>query len=371
MASQEEKAKGKGVPGEEEDEIESLEKHLEDMKLQGEEEEDLDLSEELDELVKETRWLALFRVHMTKPFSHAALFSVMRNAWAAAKEVTFKARKPNLFVVQFNCLGDWTRVMEGRPWLFRGAAIVMEEYDGISDVKTIKLDRILVWARIHGMPEGLMKKKELAEKIARKVGDLLTVVVTEGKINATSFLRVRVWLDLKKPLVRMVPIMLKERMICPMQYEKIPNFCFFCGFLGHEVAECGDGIHPRESCEWGDWLRVPFNSMIPAREDRGGRGRGRGRGRGGRGGRGAGNEEDLFDMETHAESDEGADQDGDLNMSGTLAIDDGQKVEPSATVSPLAVQEKKRLRTSDQEIPATENTNVRLVLSFEESGRAQ
>jgi len=69
------------------------------MKLQGEEEEDLDFSGELKELVKEVRWLALFRVHTTKPFSHAALFSELRNAWAAAKEVTFKVLEPNLFVV--------------------------------------------------------------------------------------------------------------------------------------------------------------------------------------------------------------------------------------------------------------------------------
>lgn len=80
MASQEARSKGKGVLGEEEEEIASLEKHLEDMQLQGEEEEDLDLSGELEELVKEVRWLALFRVYTTKPFSHAALFNAMRNA---------------------------------------------------------------------------------------------------------------------------------------------------------------------------------------------------------------------------------------------------------------------------------------------------
>jgi len=69
----------------------SLEECLEGLNLQGEEEEDLDFSSELDELVKDVRWLALFRVNTSKPFSHAALFSTMRNAWAATKEVTFKS----------------------------------------------------------------------------------------------------------------------------------------------------------------------------------------------------------------------------------------------------------------------------------------
>jgi len=84
----------------------SLEERLESLKLQGEEEEDLDFCGEFEELVKDVHWLALFRVHTAKPFSHAALFGAMRIAWAAAKEVTSKVLGCNLFLVQLHCLGD-------------------------------------------------------------------------------------------------------------------------------------------------------------------------------------------------------------------------------------------------------------------------
>jgi hypothetical protein len=106
MADQSKKDNGKGTTMDEEGSLPSLEKHLEGMTLQGEEEEDLDLFGESEELVKEVWWLALFRVHTTKSFSHAALFGALWNAWAAAKEVTFKALGPNLFLVQLHCLGD-------------------------------------------------------------------------------------------------------------------------------------------------------------------------------------------------------------------------------------------------------------------------
>jgi len=170
------------------------------------------------------------------------LFSAMRNAWTATKEVTFKALGPNLFLAQLNCLGDWSRVMEGSPWLFRGATVVMEEYDDFSNVLTYKLDRILVWARIQGVSEGLMKKRELVKKVVKKVKDPTTVVVNEGRINATPYLRARVWLDMNKPLVRVVPIMLKERMAYLVQYEKLSRFCLYYGCMGHKVIECGDGV---------------------------------------------------------------------------------------------------------------------------------
>ena len=150
----------------------SLEDRLQGLAVVGEEDEDLDFSEKIDGLMKEVCWLALFRVYTTKPFSHTTLLNAMRNAWSAAKEVTFKVLGENLFMVQLQCLGDWTRIMDGGPWLFHGAPVVLE-YFGFSNVKDYKLNKILVWARIQGIPEGLMKKKELAEKVARKVGDPL------------------------------------------------------------------------------------------------------------------------------------------------------------------------------------------------------
>lgn len=222
----------------------SIEDRLKGLNLTGEEEDDLDLSGEFEDLVKDVHWLDLFRVHTTKMFSHAALFNAMRIAWSAAKEVTFKAKGENLFLVQFHCLGDWTRVMNGGPWIFRGAPVVLEEYDGFSNIHGYKLNKNPVWVRIQGVPEGLMKKKELAEKVASKVGESpITVIVHEGKINPTPYLRARVFLDLDKPLVRVVPITLKDKGMYLVQYEKLSMLCSVCGHLGHENTECGDGVH--------------------------------------------------------------------------------------------------------------------------------
>lgn len=74
--------------------------------------------------------------------------------------------------------------MGGSSWFFRGSAIVMEEYDGFTNVEDYRLDKFPVWAWIRGIPKGLMKKKDLAKKVAKKVGkQLFTVIVNEGRIN--------------------------------------------------------------------------------------------------------------------------------------------------------------------------------------------
>lgn len=73
--------------------------------------------------------------------------------------------------------------MEGGPWQFRRDPVVIVEYDGFTNVSDYALDMFLLWARIKGLPDGLTRKKELAEKVAKKVGHPpFMVVVNEGKI---------------------------------------------------------------------------------------------------------------------------------------------------------------------------------------------
>ena len=154
--------------------------------------------------------------------------------------------------------------MDGGPWQFRRDPMILVEYGGFTNVAEYSLNMYPLWARVKGLPDGLTWKKELAEKVAKKVGEPpFTVMVNEGKINPSSYLRVCVFVNVTKPLVRFVPITLKERKKYPVYYEKMPDFCFFCGCMGHVVEECGDGIHDPSSCELGDyvhWSGEPTNS---------------------------------------------------------------------------------------------------------------
>lgn len=90
-----------------------------------------------------------------------------RHAWASVQGATFKPVGQHV-LAQLMCVGDWDRVMGGGPWQFRGFAVVIDEYDGFTSVDEYKLDHIPVWARVMGVLKGLMKKKELQGKNAKK-----------------------------------------------------------------------------------------------------------------------------------------------------------------------------------------------------------
>ena len=126
--------------------------------------------------------------------------------------------------------------MEGGPWHLRRDPVVLVEYDGFTNVADYALNMCPLWARIKGLPDGLTRKKELAEKVAKKVGEPpFTVMVNEGVIDPNNSLRARVYLDVNKPLVRFVPINLRESKRYPVTYEKLLDFCYHCGLMGHIV----------------------------------------------------------------------------------------------------------------------------------------
>jgi len=163
-------------------------------------------------------------------------------------------------------------------------------------------------------------------------------------------------------MVRFVPITLKEAKKYPVQYEKLPQFCAFCGLLGHEVRECGDGVHEPETCEWGEWLLVKFpviagRSPMGHGSGRDGRefSRGRGRGRG----FGRGDQEDDMEYSYETENEDTA-----ANIRMMVTHIEGK------LDSPEKVQDKKRLKKSEE----PQDIEIKMASSassLEEGRRAQ
>ncbi|KAE8809476.1 hypothetical protein D1007_13895 [Hordeum vulgare] len=96
---------------------------FEKLDLHQDEFDDVVVEEEAHELLEEIRWIALTTVHTSKLFSQSAFYKDMRAAWNCSRQVRFRPIGPNLFVVQVYCLGDWDRIMQQGPWLFRNMVV--------------------------------------------------------------------------------------------------------------------------------------------------------------------------------------------------------------------------------------------------------
>jgi hypothetical protein len=167
-------------------------------------------------------------------------------------------------------LGDWLKVEQEGPWLFRQNIVCIEEYDGLSDPESVDLNSFATYIQIHKLPVGYRNDALIKNLTEKKVGKVIRKV--ETNVNGVgNFVRVRVKLNVAKPLARFVTVSRAgQREFYQIKYEKMPKFCGACGYMGHTHLECGSGEHDEEKLKWGDFLKANWSTWKGRNLSRGG-----------------------------------------------------------------------------------------------------
>ncbi|KAL5787815.1 hypothetical protein ACOSP7_004764 [Xanthoceras sorbifolium] len=79
-------------------------------------------------------------------------------------------------------------------------------------------------------------------RLAGTIGDVVEFPL-ESNGCWGKFLKVKVRIDITKPLKRGIRVWLEEfktMITSPIKFEKLPEFCFACGLVGHSLKECLD-----------------------------------------------------------------------------------------------------------------------------------
>jgi len=183
--------------------------------------------------------------------------------WKPMGSVVFNVIGENLFIAEFEYEWDKTRIMEGRPWLFDGNLVSLKEFDGFTPPTKMCFDQASFWIRMYNLPLACMGKSS-GYKIGSSVGDVEEVDVLDEDAGWGEYLRVKISLDLTKPLARGRMLHLEGRSSwVAFKYEKLPKFCYTCGTIKHSRLGCAQsGSRPKagegEEQQYGPWLRVPF-----------------------------------------------------------------------------------------------------------------
>jgi len=205
--------------------------------------------------------------------------------WRPVGTVSFQVVGGNIFVTEFEEEGDKIRVMEGRPWIFYGNLISLAEFDGLTSPTAISFEHAVFWVRMYNLPLACMGKAA-GQKIGASVGVVEAVDVHDDDPGWGKYLRVKIRLDLSKPLSRGRMLHIQDRSIwIAFKYEKLPNYCYQCGVILHGQKCCHrDGSRRSPGTEedqpYGPWLRVIFLSRrLPHSPGRGSLGKADGRSR--------------------------------------------------------------------------------------------
>lgn len=189
--------------------------------------------------------------------------------WKPLGTLSFKVLGENVFLIEFTDGDDKKWILEGRPWVFEGSLFLIVDFDGHSSPANFTFDKAAFWVRMKNLPLACIGK-ETGRMLGASAGEV-EVVDTDGKgVGWGEYLRVKIWMDLSKPLAwgRMLKLQGKTSWI-PFQYERLPKFCFHCGVIMHGQMGCPGRSNLRQkesSTEFGPWLRAP---SPPRRQERG------------------------------------------------------------------------------------------------------
>lgn len=146
----------------------------------------------------------------------------------------------NTFLFNFSEPATPRRIMAEAPWNILGSLLCLHRWTPEFTLHEIEFTHSLFWIQIHGVPlEGI--SKENARRIASKAGEVEEVEDPfVGYKLARGFMRARVCVNITQPLVTGVWIPRKDlpNTWAWIYYEKLQDFCFKCGRLGHGKKDC-------------------------------------------------------------------------------------------------------------------------------------
>ncbi|XP_015382712.1 uncharacterized protein LOC107175623 [Citrus sinensis] len=127
----------------------------------------------------------------------------------------------------------------GGPWHFAGALIVMIEPKGIRDVNNQQFTHTSFWVQIHNVPFMCMHKGAI-QKLGEKIGDVEEVETDDDEECIGLYARLRISVNVTKPLKKILFLEEEGKKKIPMAvlYERLLDFYFCCGILGHQYREC-------------------------------------------------------------------------------------------------------------------------------------
>lgn len=201
---------------------------------------------------------AVGKLFSTKAGYIDGMVQTLGKIWCPEKGIKCKGLEDNRFLFTFLQPGGKRRAITEGPWEFGGDLLIVMELDETKRVKDLEFSHIPVWIRVFDLPMGLMNGRT-GRLIGDKVGSFLDVDTDEDGLAVGNYLRIKVMIDVRKPLFRGVMMEAgqgEQPFWCNFKYEFLPNFCYSCGLLGHVEKECDKKIWRDVDPQFGDWLRA-------------------------------------------------------------------------------------------------------------------
>lgn len=165
-------------------------------------------------------------------------------------------------LIEFEQRQDYEEVMDRCPWAIQGQCLSLKSWSGGMRIEDVDFMRTQVWVQIHGLKLD-RRNDENAQLISQCIGEMVQIEQTMGPEGLDrSYLHMKMVIDARKPVKTGFWYAQQngEHAWARIKYERLPEFCYGCGRIGHTEKNCNGELvraeeDPREPMN-GPWLQV-------------------------------------------------------------------------------------------------------------------
>ena len=217
-----------------------------------------------DEIIQEGEkeaWCGILGKVLTKrPLRKSSFRGAIARLWKVEGGFTMRELENDVFLFLFSDAKERRRILDMEPWVFDKHLIVLKEVNGDDVLNWGDWCFTPFWVQAHNLP-----MRGIGEKIGMMIGEATGVAIRVWKdkdgMCTGSFIRIRVLVDVSKPIRRVVPVRLGSSGAvhwAELKFERIPDFCYVCGHMDHIATECQDSaaeaMIEANKYQYGDWL---------------------------------------------------------------------------------------------------------------------
>ena len=232
------------------------------LRLTKEEEEEITITIKSKVDLLEECALSLFGCLLTDRHQNLrALKSTLKLAWKMGFDLQIMEVGNNVLQFKFNSKYQLQWVERNGPWNFDNNLLLLCRWRKGLSASNIIFTHSPFWVQIWDLPFEHMSM-EVGRELGNSLGKFIESDRRTGHSDQAKFMRIRVDLQLDKPLRRRgkVANVNGEKFWVSFKYERLPTFCYLCGRLGHDDKHCLECIEYLNSPrQYGDWLRAYGN----------------------------------------------------------------------------------------------------------------
>ncbi|OMO75565.1 Endonuclease/exonuclease/phosphatase [Corchorus olitorius] len=210
------------------------------------------------EVKEATRFMVVGKVLAEKPVNRRGVLSVLANMWYGKDAPTIREFGSNIFGFAFKSEKAMNQALDNSPWTVMGNCLSLKKWDVDKVISEIHFENVQYWVQIHDLPLE-MQTEENVQRIGSRLGTVIRSDEVEwGGIIWRSFLRARVEIDTSRPLLPgfWVPRPGKDRLRVRLKYERLGDFCYACGKVGHTQKNCEANVDHGGLKRFGPWMRA-------------------------------------------------------------------------------------------------------------------